>query len=92
MVVAFVAVSVVVLVCALVAILRVDQSWTRQVRQCCRCLHTWSSVDKMCPRCVTARGRLARHGLIEARPAHGHDWQGHMVTGPIPVVRAGGVR
>lgn len=86
-VLAFCVAASVVLALAVLAILRVDQSLTPQMRQCCRCMESWGpSLDKMCPRCATAKGRLARHGLIEPAPEHGHDWQGWMDTAPIPVV------
>ncbi len=84
-VLAFCVAASVVLALAVLAILRVDQSLTRQARQCCRCLAAWSGLDKLCPQCQ-AKGRLARHGLIEPAPEYGHDWQGHLNTQPIPVV------
>ncbi|MDN5748134.1 MAG: hypothetical protein L0H64_06450 [Pseudonocardia sp.] len=36
--------------------MRVDRRWRSAHLQCCRCLDTWFSDAKVCPRC-SARGR-----------------------------------
>lgn len=63
-----------------------DRRWFKQIQQCVRCRYVWLSVERSCPRCQ-ARGRLATKGLIPPHRYPAHDWQGHMNTAPIPIIR-----
>ncbi len=84
LVVATLTAGLAMIVAWIVAVLKVDRRWRAATLQCCRCLHTWTGLEKMCELCG-ARGQ----GFIDrpdARPTH--DWQGRLDTEPIPVVDA----
>lgn len=85
---AFVVLASLGLICAALAVIRMDRSWLPRLWSCCRCAHSWPGYSTRCPRCYGP-------GTTQTGPPHRlptHDWQGNLPTGPIPVVSKAGVR